>query len=43
VPNIGDVLIHDESDWKIEILEGDDRRVTRVRLHMPEVVGEAAG
>jgi CBS domain containing-hemolysin-like protein len=43
VPNIGDVLIHDESDWKIEILDGDDRRVTRVRLHMPEVVGEAAG
>jgi CBS domain containing-hemolysin-like protein len=43
VPNIGDVLIHDESDWRIEILEGDDRRVTRVRLHMPEVVGEAAG
>jgi CBS domain containing-hemolysin-like protein len=43
VPNIGDILIHDESDWKIEILEGDDRRVTRVRLHMPEVVGEAAG
>jgi CBS domain containing-hemolysin-like protein len=43
VPSIGDVLIHDESDWKIEILEGDDRRVTRVRLHRPEVVGEAAG
>jgi hypothetical protein len=25
------------------VLEGDERRVTRVRLHMPEVVGEAAG
>ena len=29
--------------WKIEVLDGDERRVTRVRLHMPEVVGEAAG
>jgi CBS domain containing-hemolysin-like protein len=43
VPNIGDILVHDESDWKIEILEGDDRRVTRVRLYRPEVVGAAAG
>ncbi len=43
VPDIGDVLLHEASGWKIEILEGDDRRVTRVRLHMPEVVGEAAG
>jgi CBS domain containing-hemolysin-like protein len=43
VPQIGDVMVHQESEWKIEILEGDDRRVTRVRLHMPEVVGEAAG
>jgi CBS domain containing-hemolysin-like protein len=43
VPHIGDILIHEQSKWRIEILEGDDRRVTRVRLHMPEVVGEAAG
>lgn len=43
VPAKGAVLVHDESDWKIEILEGDDRRVTRVRLYRPEVVGEAAG
>ncbi len=43
VPNHGDLLVHPESGWKIEILEGDERRVTRVRLHMPEVIGEAAG
>lgn len=43
VPQAGETLIHPESGWKIEVLEGDERRVTRVRLHMPEVVGEAAG
>ena len=43
VPSVGDMLIHDASGWKIEIMDGDERRVTRVRLHMPEVVGEAAG
>lgn len=43
VPSIGDILIHEQSDWKIEILEGDDRRVTRVRLYRPAVVGAAAG
>lgn len=43
VPQAGETLVHEESGWKIEVLEGDERRVTRVRLHMPEVVGEAAG
>jgi CBS domain containing-hemolysin-like protein len=43
VPQAGEILLHPESGWKIEVLEGDERRVTRVRLHMPEVVGEAAG
>lgn len=43
VPQAGETLTHEESGWKIEVLEGDERRVTRVRLHMPEVVGEAAG
>ena len=43
VPQAGETLTHPESGWKIEVLEGDERRVTRVRLHMPEVVGEAAG
>ena len=43
VPQAGETLLHDESGWKIEIIAGDERRVTRVRLHRPEVVGEAAG
>ena len=43
VPQPGESLIHSESGWRIDILEGDERRVTRVRLHMPDVVGEAAG
>jgi CBS domain containing-hemolysin-like protein len=43
VPQAGEILLHDESGWKIEIIEADERRVTRVRLYMPQVVGEAAG
>ncbi len=43
VPQAGETLLHSESGWKIEVLDGDERRVTRVRLHMPAVVGEAAG
>ena len=43
VPQAGETLLHSESGWKIEVLDGDERRVTRVRLHRPEVVGEAAG
>lgn len=43
VPQAGETMLHPESGWKIEVLEGDERRVKRVRLHMPEVVGEAAG
>jgi CBS domain containing-hemolysin-like protein len=43
VPQAGETLIHEESGWKIEVVDADERRVTRVRLHMPEVVGDAAG
>jgi CBS domain containing-hemolysin-like protein len=43
VPQAGETLLHNESGWRIEVLDGDERRVTRVRLHMPAVVGEAAG
>jgi CBS domain containing-hemolysin-like protein len=43
VPAVGDMLVHGESGWKIEIVDGDERRVTRVRLYRPEVIGEAAG
>jgi CBS domain containing-hemolysin-like protein len=34
VPSLGAFLMHD-SGWRIEVTEGDDRRVTRVRLHPP--------
>lgn len=34
VPQVGEVLAHD-SGWRLEITEGDERRVTRVRLHAP--------
>lgn len=34
VPQVGEMLQHD-SGWRLEITEGDDRRVTRVRLHAP--------
>ncbi len=43
VPQSGEILLHAESGWKIEILDADERRITRVRLYMPQVVGEAAG
>ncbi len=36
VPDIGDCLTHVQSGWRIEIVEGDSRHVTRVRLHPPE-------
>lgn len=34
VPQVGELLQHD-SGWRIEVTEGDERRVTRVRLHAP--------
>ncbi|EQB15807.1 MAG: hypothetical protein K0R64_2280 [Novosphingobium lindaniclasticum] len=41
VPAVGTVLEHD-SGWRIEVTDGDERRVTRLRLHPPitEVVEE---
>ncbi|MCB2047050.1 MAG: HlyC/CorC family transporter, partial [Novosphingobium sp.] len=35
VPEVGTVLEH-ESGWKIEVIEGNERQVTRLRLHPPE-------
>jgi CBS domain containing-hemolysin-like protein len=43
VPQAGETLLHAESGWTIEVVKADERRVTRVRLYMPEAVGEAAG
>jgi CBS domain containing-hemolysin-like protein len=34
VPQIGEILIH-ESGWRIEVIAGDTRRATRLRLHAP--------
>jgi magnesium and cobalt transporter len=28
-------MLQHDSGWRIEVTEGDDRRVTRVRLHAP--------
>lgn len=35
VPQQGEVLLHSESGWSLEILAADHRRVTRLRLHPP--------
>jgi CBS domain containing-hemolysin-like protein len=35
VPQAGECLEH-ESGWKLEVVEADPRRVTRLRLHPPE-------
>lgn len=34
IPQVGDMLEHD-SGWRIEVTDGDQRRVTRLRLHPP--------
>jgi magnesium and cobalt transporter len=34
VPPVGVILVH-ESGWRIEVTEGNERRVTRLRLHPP--------
>jgi CBS domain containing-hemolysin-like protein len=35
IPQPGEILAH-PSGWKLEVTEGDGRRVTRLRLHAPE-------
>lgn len=40
VPEPGEILQHD-SGWRLEVTEGDERRVTRIRLHPPVAVIEA--
>ena len=39
VPQPGEIVAHD-SGWRLEITEGDTRRVTRLRLHPPVAVAE---
>jgi CBS domain containing-hemolysin-like protein len=36
VPEPGEIVQHEESGWKLEILASDGRRVSRLRLHPPE-------
>jgi CBS domain containing-hemolysin-like protein len=36
VPEVGDMLLHETSGWRLEIIERDDKRVIRIRLHAPE-------
>lgn len=35
VPEPGEIIEHDQSGWKLEILDSDGRRVSRLRLHPP--------
>lgn len=35
VPSVGDMLLHEASGWQLEILNADEKRVTRLRLHAP--------
>jgi len=39
VPPVGRVLEH-ESGWRIEVTGGDERRLTRLRLHAPQAPAE---
>ena len=35
VPQAGEILLHVNSGWRLEIIAADPRRVTRLRLHPP--------
>ncbi len=35
VPNVGQMLLHEASGWRLEILEADDKRVGKIRLYAP--------
>ncbi|MCT2398231.1 hemolysin family protein [Novosphingobium mangrovi (ex Huang et al. 2023)] len=35
VPEVGTILTHD-SGWRIEVIDGNERHVTRLRLHPPQ-------
>ncbi len=36
VPSAGDILLHETSGWRLEVIEADEKRVTRLRLHAPK-------
>ncbi|MDX3911527.1 MAG: hemolysin family protein [Sphingobium sp.] len=41
VPEAGEILLHEESGWRLEIIASDSRRVTRLRLHPPIVAEDS--
>ncbi len=38
VPVVGQMLLHEASGWRLEILDADEKRVARLRLHAPVTV-----
>jgi magnesium and cobalt transporter len=42
VPPVGRMLEHD-SGWRIEVVAGDERRLTRLRLHAPQAADRKEG
>ena len=40
VPNVG-AMLHHSSGWKLEVMAGDEKRVTRLRLHPPTPPAES--
>ncbi|MBA4305936.1 MAG: magnesium/cobalt efflux protein [Sphingopyxis sp.] len=40
VPNIGQMLLHEASGWRLEIVEADEKRVFKIRLFAPTSVEE---
>ena len=40
VPVVGQVLMHEASGWRLEVLDGDEKRVTRLRLYAPVPVDD---
>jgi CBS domain containing-hemolysin-like protein len=36
MPAVGEMLLHPESGWRLEIIAADTRRVKRIRLHPPQ-------
>lgn len=42
VPQVGETVHHPASGWNLEVLEGDDKRVLKIRLHEPKSIDESA-
>ena len=40
VPETGEIVLHEQSGWRIEIVEANPRHVMRVRLHPPEKIAK---